>query len=166
MVLIIRYSRDAPMPSRCCHRRHGRFGWIFAFMVVTGSSSEPATGFRRGQLYLLFFWCQSAPSLNLLMLAPVRVDGVIRGEDLARISHRPSTTHADLLAVSGRTPDSRLDVVSAAPSPSSGPYPRHSGISTPSRRLRGEICGLVECHPNRCGTEHEPQHSVSEDAAA
>ena len=52
----------------------------------------------------------------------------------ARISHRPSTTHADLLAVSGRTPFSRLDVVSATPSPSSGPCPRHSGIPTPRRR--------------------------------
>ena len=60
---------------------------------------------------------------------------------LARISHRPSPTHADLLAVSGRTPSGRLDVVSATPSPSSGPCPRHSVISTPSRRTAERYAG-------------------------
>ena len=62
---------------------------------------------------------------------------------LARISHRPSTTHADLLAVSGRTPCSRRDVVSATPSPSSGPCPpsqRHLGALATNG---GERCGLV-----------------------
>ncbi|WP_245795456.1 aminopeptidase N [Thioalkalivibrio denitrificans] len=61
---------------------------------------------------------------------------------LARISHHPSTAAADLRAVTGRAPSSRLDVVSATPAPSSGPR-------APSQRHLdalvtngGEICGL------------------------
>ena len=61
---------------------------------------------------------------------------------LAGISHRPSTTHADLLAVKGRTPSSRLDVVSATPSPSSGPCPPSQRHLDALATNGGEICGL------------------------
>jgi hypothetical protein len=40
---------------------------------------------------------------------------------LACISHHPSTAAADLLAVTGRAPSGRLDVVSATRAPSCGP---------------------------------------------
>ncbi len=62
---------------------------------------------------------------------------------LARISHRPSTTHADLLAVSGRTPCSRLDVVSATPSPSSDPCPPSQRHLDALATNGGERCGLA-----------------------
>ena len=62
---------------------------------------------------------------------------------LARISHRPSTTHADLLAVTGRTPCSRLDVVSATPSPSSGPCPPTQRHLCALATNGGELCGLA-----------------------
>ena len=61
---------------------------------------------------------------------------------LARISHRPSTTHADRLAVKGRTPCSRLDVVSATPSPSSGPCPPSQRHLDALATNGGEICRL------------------------
>jgi hypothetical protein len=60
---------------------------------------------------------------------------------LARISHHPSTAAADLRAVAGRTPSSRLDVVSATPAPSStacAPPQRHLD---PLATNGGEICG-------------------------
>ena len=60
---------------------------------------------------------------------------------LARVSHRPTTTPADLLAVTGRTPSGRLNVVSATPSPSSGPCPpsqRHlDALATNSSEISG-----------------------------
>jgi ATP-dependent helicase/nuclease subunit A len=66
-----------------------------------------------------------------------------RLEALARISHHPSTAAADPLAVTGRAPSSRLDVVSATPAPSSGPRApsqrRLDALATNS----GEICGLA-----------------------
>ncbi len=61
---------------------------------------------------------------------------------LSGMSHRPSTTHADLLAVTGRTPSSRLDVVSATPSPSSGPSPPSQRHLDALATNGGEICGL------------------------
>jgi len=64
----------------------------------------------------------------------------------ARISHRPSTAHADLVAVKGRTPCSRLDVVSATPSPSSGPClpsQRHLDALATNGGESGEKCGLT-----------------------
>jgi enolase-phosphatase E1 len=64
--------------------------------------------------------------------------------DQAHISHHPSTASADASDLTGRSPSSRLDVVSTTPAPSSGP-------STPSnQRLNalatnsGEKCGLEE----------------------
>lgn len=60
---------------------------------------------------------------------------------LARTAHPATSTAADLHAVTGRTPSSRLDVVWATPAPSSGPCSppqRHLGApATPE----GEPCG-------------------------
>ncbi len=64
-----------------------------------------------------------------------------RDQHLARISHRPSTTHADLLAVNERTPSSRLDAVSATPSPSSGPCPPSQRHLDALAKNGGEKCG-------------------------
>lgn len=52
---------------------------------------------------------------------------------LARISHHPSTAATDPLAVTGRTPSSRLDVVSTTPAPSSSP------CAPPQRRLEALV---------------------------
>ena len=62
---------------------------------------------------------------------------------LARMFHRAPTAAADPLAVARRSPSSRLDVVSATPSPPSSPS------AAPQRRLHalatdlGGTCGLV-----------------------
>ncbi len=65
---------------------------------------------------------------------------------LAHISHHPSTAAIDASNLTACPPSSRLDVVSATPSPSSGP-------GTPSDRrldalatMRGEKCGLEHGH--------------------
>ena len=61
---------------------------------------------------------------------------------LARISHQPSAADADPLAVAGRTPSRRFDVVTTTPAASFGP------CDPPHRRLdalatnAGEKCGL------------------------
>ena len=62
---------------------------------------------------------------------------------LARISHQPSAAVADPLAVAGRTPSRRFDVVTTTPAASFSP------CDPPQRRLdalatnAGEKCGLV-----------------------
>gem|GEM_PF-73567 len=61
---------------------------------------------------------------------------------LARISHHPSTAAADMRAVTGRAPSSRLDVVSATPAPSSGPRPPSQRHLDALATNGGEICGL------------------------
>ena len=43
------------------------------------------------------------------------------GQKLARISHHRPAADADKLAVAGRTPAGRLNVVSTTPAPTSGP---------------------------------------------
>ena len=76
---------------------------------------------------------------------------------LAHISHRPSTTHAYLLAVKGRTPCSRLDVVSATPSPSSGPCPPTQRHLDALATNGGEICGLAAPkNPPGCSAQAAP----------
>ena len=63
--------------------------------------------------------------------------------DLARISHQPSVAAADPLAVAGRTPSRRFDVVTTTPaaslSPCDPPQRRLDGLATNP----GEICGLA-----------------------
>jgi len=63
---------------------------------------------------------------------------------LARISHHPPTADADPLAVTGPTPSSRLDVVSATPSPSSGPWAPSPRRLDALATVCGEECGLRE----------------------
>ena len=82
------------------------------------------------------------------------------GTVLARISHRPSATHADLLAVSGRTPCSRLDVVSATPSPSSGPCPPTQRHLDALATNGGERCGLGHVRGSGRITRHPPGSGV------
>lgn len=63
---------------------------------------------------------------------------------IARTPHHPPTADVEPLAVEGRTPSNRLDVVTTTPAPSSGP------CTPPQRRLNalatksGEECGLAE----------------------
>ena len=63
---------------------------------------------------------------------------------LARISHHPTAANADPLAVTGRTPCRRLDVVSTTPATPSGPCPPSQRHLDALASRGGEKCGLKE----------------------
>ena len=80
--------------------------------------------------------------LDRLVIEPLAAATHISGRSLTRISHQPSAAAADPLAVAGRTPSRRFDVVSTTPAASLSPF------DPPPRRLdalatnAGEKCGL------------------------
>jgi 50S ribosomal protein L16 3-hydroxylase len=75
---------------------------------------------------------------------------------LARISHHPTAADADPLAVTGRTPSSRLDVGSTTLAPSSGPCaPSHRRLDVLASR-DGEKCGLERGGATPWSVEHGP----------
>ncbi len=112
-----------------------------AMVVVV---NEPKNGkYYGGQVAAPVFANVMAGALRLLDIAPDDVPGDdLRVAGLARISRHPSAAAGDLLAMTGRAPSSRFDVVSTTPAPSCGPLASSQRHLDARATNGGEKCGL------------------------
>jgi hypothetical protein len=111
------YPRAHPTPSPCgnANRTHGTRPADCPRVASPGHTRRNGRKRRRRSR-------PGKPSArigNVLRITPTASPALRSG--LACISHTPPAAAADPLAVTGCTPSSRLDVVSALPAPSSGP---------------------------------------------